>query len=638
MDYLIEEAFKRQTIPVQQFLMETSILSRFSWRACAAVTCDKDAATRLSEVKAAGLFLVSLGGDGEWYRYHHLFADLLRFRLRLQQADRLDELHQRASEWFEAEGDISTALEHASQMTDQQRLLNLLDAHVQDMLCRSELDAIQYWTSPLRDPLSRPYPMVLSILGWLRVLTHRLPDLDPILRSIRAALDGVPAGYDPDRKRQAALHLEVLGAFAARYSNQHEEALRIGTAAQETLTDEDCLIRGLLIFNMARVHMVLAEMGPAAELLEQSWSDHVRSGNVYLMLACMGQSAAVATQMRSVQWAMESLAEAVAFAEERGLTTFGAFSIVLYHRGYIEYFNDELEKATESFAAALELGRAKDFPEGLGNGMVGLARIAIARGRFDEAEALLVEASALGRGRNLVLMDTTLHLERTRLALAREAAGEGPPVPCLELPRDPKYWTSVRETEMTLAIQQALRGERFDLAGELIDELRRESEIRGRGPALCTAFLAQVLLPDCPGRWGVLDQSLSLAAIRGYIRLFLDGGEPVRGVLRAGLTHTLSSTARAHARLILDRFAAQGKPDGLPTGSHLPEPLTEREEEILTWLFRGQSNKEIAKAMFVSVDTVKTHLKHLFAKLGVRDRNAAVIRAQEVGFDPGTGS
>ena len=638
MDYLLEEAFERQTTGVQQFLMETSILNRFSGMACTAITCDKDAAARLSEVKAAGLFLVSLGGDGEWYRYHHLFAELLRFRLRTHQPDRLDELHRRASEWFETEGDISTALEHASQMSDQQRLLNLLDAHVQDMLCRSELDAIQYWTSPLRDPLSRPYPMVLCILGWLRVLTDRAPDLDPVLRAIETALDRVPAGYDPDRKRQAALHLEVLGAFAARYSHQHEEALRIGTAALTTLTAEDSLIRGLLVFNMARVRMVLAEMGPAAELFEQSWPDHLRSGNAYLMLASMGQSAAVAAQTRSVQWAIESLADAVTVAEERGLTRYGAFSVVLYHRGYVEDLKDELDKAAHSFQAALELGRQKDFPEGMGNGMVGLARVAMVGGRFDEAEALLVEASALGRGSNLVLMDTTLDLERTRLALAREAAEEGPPIPYLEVTRNPRYWTSVRETELTLAVQQALRGDRHDLAGELIEELRRESEIRGRGAALCTAFLAQALLPECTNRWEILDQSLSLAATRGYVRPFLDGGEPVRAALRAAMTHTISSTARVHARLILDRFAAQGGPDGPPTGSHLPEPLTNREEEILNCLVQGQSNKAIAKSLFVSADTVKTHLKHIYAKLGVRDRNAAVIRAREIGLDPGAGS
>lgn len=638
-DYLLEEALERQTLDVQQFLMETSILGRFNRESCAAVTGIQDAAARLAAVEAAGLFLVPLGGDGEWYRYHNLFAELLRFRLGGLQADRLAELHLLASEWFEADGDIAAALEHAAELHDQTRLLEVLDAHVLDMLVRGEMAALRHWTEQLREPFQRPYPMVLCMIGWLRVVTDRAPHLESILKAIRAALEDVPPGYDPARRRQAAVHIEVLSAYEARYARRLEEALRISDGVRDRVADDDPLTRGLLTYNAARIRMALADMAPAAELLEQAFGDHLRSGNLYLTLASLGRTAAVVAQTQGIRPATESLAAAFAFADERGLVANPAFSIVLYHRGQVEYLGGELDQAESSFRAAVELAHAEDFPEERGNGLVGLAQVAIARRSFDEAEALLVEAAALGQDSNMELFDTTLPLEQARLATAREVCGVGPPVPIIEPAEEGELWTTVRETEVTLTIGQALRAERWAAASALIERLESESLARGRGPALCSALLSRVLLPDCPDRWEVLDRTLRLAATRGYVRPLLDGGELFRDLLRAAQTRPLSQTARAHARLVLEWFEADGQED--PTRAvepravaQLVEPLTEREKEVLACLFRGLSNKAIAQAIYVSVDTVKTHLKHIYVKLGAANRNEAVIRAGELGYGP----
>lgn len=362
-DYLIEEALERQPPDVQQFLLETSILGRFSRESCAAVTGLPDAAARLAEVELAGLFVVPLGGEGEWYRYHHLFAELLRFRIRARQPERLEELHRQASEWFEQDGDIAAALEHAGHMSDQTRLLEVLDGHVMDMLGRSELAALRLWTDRLNEPLLQPYPLVICVIGWLRVVTDRHPDLDAIVSAITAALENATPEYDPARRRRAALHIEVLSAYVARYAGRLEEALRIGEQARSRLEDDDPLTRGLLTYNMARVRMALGDMAPAAELLDEAFGDHLRSGNLYLTLASLGRSAAVVAQTEGVHRAAESLAAATAFAAERGLQTNPAFSIVLYNRGCVEYMTDDLDGAERSFTTAVELARARDFPE-----------------------------------------------------------------------------------------------------------------------------------------------------------------------------------------------------------------------------------------------------------------------------------
>ena len=638
MDYLIEEALQRQAPSVQQFLMETSILGRFSRESCVAVTGDPDAGTRLDEVEAAGLFLVPLDGNGGWYRYHHLFADLLRFRLGLQQADRREDLYRRASRWFETEGDVPAALEQAARMRDQTRLFELLDGCALDMLGRSEVAALRYWIGQLREPWPQTFPMVLCAIGWIHVLTDRAPDLEQILNRIRASLEHAPEQYDLARRRRAALHIEVLSAYEARYAGRFDEALGMADAAAHRITNDDPFIRGLLVYNTARVRMALADMAPAGELLEQAFGDHLRAGNLYLTLASLGRSAAVVAQTEGVNPARESLAAAVAFAEERGLVGNGAFSIILLHRGSIEHLAGDASRAERSFRAALELAGANDFPEERGNALVGLARLATARRSFDEAEALLVDAAALARGSNMDLLDTTLMLESARLNIAKECAGVGPPVPHLELVEDSGPWTTLRETQVTLAIGQALWTERHAAAAVLIDELREASERLGRGPAHCAALLAGALLPAAPDRWNDVEAALVLAATRGYVQPLLDGGAPIRGLLRAALSRVLSASARAHAVLVLDAFgsADEGLAERTPPGDQLIERLTVREEEVLACLFRGESNKAIARSLFVSVDTAKTHLKHIYAKLGVTDRKQAVARAVELGLTPMT--
>jgi LuxR family transcriptional regulator, maltose regulon positive regulatory protein len=633
-DYLLEEAVERQHPEIQQFLLDTSVLRRFTEEACVAVTDDASAVARLAEVEAGNLFLVPLGSDRRWYRYHHLFAELLQFRLRRQQPARLESLHRRASSWFETEGDVHGALEHASLMAEPDRLLELLDAYALDLLSRSELATLRHWLGHVPDPLSQPYPMMLGAMGWLRLLTERAPDLRPVLDATAAALARVPAGYDPARKQRATAQLDVLRAFAARYAGRLEEALEMSRRVLAELTDDDAFIRGLATFNMSRAHMGLAEMEPAAALLERAFEDNLRAENFYLVLAGLGQAAAVMAQMEGVSRAAEALAAAVTFADEHGLAGLPAFSTILYQLGHVEYLADDLDAARARFAAAVELGRTAGFPEGHANGLVGLARVAMARRRFDEAESLLTEAGALARARNTVLLDTTVELEQARLAFTRSLGDGGPLAPPPEPGADSGGWTTVLESMTVLAMWHAVRSERWVEAGALAERLGVESEPRGRGPALCSARVARALLPDHGGRWEELEQALRLAAARGYIRPLLDGGEPVRAVLQAGLSRPLSPSARTFARLLLDRFEAhdQGAPV-VPTTERV-EPLTEREEEVLGHLFSGLSNKATARAMFVSVETVKTHLKHLYGKLGVTGRKDAVARARELGLAP----
>ena len=675
-DYLLEEALGRQEETMQRFLMETSILPRFTAATCRAVTGDDDAADRLAAVDEANLFLVSLDDRREWYRYHHLFAELLEFRLRRLMPDRTDPLHERASRWFEEHGDVQEALRQAAAMDDDTRLLELLDRYGYPILARSEFASFARWLEHVSDPLSRPWPMFLVAVAWFRFQTQRGPDLDALLGSIEAALEAVPDDYPEPRRREARMHLGALRAFALRIADRLEEAVEAGEEALEALPSGPIVVRGVLEFNMGAVHLRLANTARARAYLEEGFDKCLEGGAAYLVLASLAHLGYLASLTEGVTAARHRLESAVEFARERKLDALPAFAIVLYQLAQLEYLADELDEARTLLERAEALTRDERETDILANVLIHRARVEAAAGSLDVAEDCLTRATALAHGHNVKPFATSLDVERARLVEARSGRLQTPESapPSVE---PPDRWSSVREAETVLQLQHLIRLGRREDAAPLAARLREESEARDRGPALCVARLAEAALAeDAAARHEALATGLALAARNGYVRPVLNGGEPVRALIEAGLKAApLDPAVRAFAKDVLRRFPAPERaatppgarsPDGpLPSagaegsadasgaggaeedGRVAREPaatvadrafhhdLTDRELETLALLTRGLTNKAMAKELYVSVNTVKTHLKRIYAKLDVSTRTEAARRARALGIVPG---
>jgi LuxR family transcriptional regulator, maltose regulon positive regulatory protein len=637
MDYLLEEALARQPDEIARFLMDTSILARFDEDLCAAVTEEPRAGLLLEAVETANLFLVPLDGEHRWFRYHHLFAELSEHRLRRLHPERVEGLHRRASAWLEARGDVQEALRHASRMAAREPFLEMLDRQALGMITRSELATFGRWIREVPDPESLRYPMLLASLAWFRLLTDRRPVLESLLAAAGAALDDPAVPYTAKGEGEVRQLLQALRAYHLRFAGRPAEAIRASEAVLASLGDGHRLVRGAMLFNQARAHMQLGEMPPAEPLLRRAWEENLAGGNSYLMLASFGHLGAVLLQTEGVSRAREVLEAALAMARERDLESLPACGIVLYHLGRLHYLADEPERAREVLERAVELGREGHEPEVLLNGLVQLARVHAAAGEWDAARALHVLAELIGEAHNATPFDTTLAVERVRLA---RASGDRSAAPfSAELSADGAHaglrWSAAWESEAVLALETGLaRGDVLG-AGMIAARLREAAEARGRGLACCAAAIAEACVhPRGPGQWECLDRALEWSARRGYLRPWLDGGAPVRALLRASVEHALTPESAAFARRLLARQPGEGEEQpAIPKFRQpLPSPLTEREQEVLHHLAQGKSNKGIARAMLVSSETVKTHLKHIFAKLGASTRAEARDHAEALGL------
>lgn len=635
-EYLLEEVLGSQPAELQQFLMDTAVLPRFNREACEHITGDPRASDRLDEVEEANLFLIAHRRRGGWYRYHHLFRELLTLRLAARDPHRMESLRLRASRWFEEEGDLQEALAQASAMESRERLVEILDRHGYDILARSEFAAYSRWLPHLPDPLACGSPMFLASLAWFRAQTERSPDLGKLLTALDGALAEPPPDYPPDRLQEARMHRAVLESFVLRVTDRFDEALASGYAALKQLPAAASRIRGILHFNLGAVYLRMADMAEAWEHLAAAYEDCLGNRVPYLVLASRGHLGAITAQTTGLEAARGELEAAVTFVRDEGLDGVPAFGIVLYQLAHVHYLADRLNPARAHLERALEITTGERETDIHANVLIQLARVESAAGNGERAEEAMRRGSALALQYNVKPFATTLEVERARLVERRDGHLR-PPEAAPASAESTLRWSSLREAETRFALEQCLKLGRLEDADRLARVLEQESAPRGRGVALAVARIARAVAErSAADRQRRVADGLSLAATRGYVRPLLDLGPRVHGLLRASVDYpVLDGLARDFVRTeLVPRLPVS--PPWAQALADRPgdEEITSREREILLQLSRGLTNEAIARELFVSVNTVKTHLKHVYAKLGASNRTEAVEIGRRYGVVP----
>ena len=654
LDYLTEEVLSRQRPDLRNFLLETSVLERLSGSLCNAVTGRDDSQDLLEEVDRSGLFVVQLDDVRGWWRYHHLFADLLRTRLE-QDPEHARRLHRHAAGWYERQELPDEAIRHALAAGEKEWAARLVEEHFDTVFnLRGEQATIQAWLPALPEDMVRSRPRLLLAQAQMASMRGDLRTMEPLLEAAELVIDRADEEpFQPSTGPEGSLlvnaraMLALQRSYAAQLRGDATATAALTREAMDQLGENELMLSSAVQGFLAMAEWLHGRLAAAAEAFEASIGWWRREGQVtttawgYYCLARLhrGQGrldAAAATCERALE-----------AAGQPGPRLRPAAGPALVGLGEVAYQRDDLDRALEYVNQGITLCRQFVHTPPLAAGLVTLAWIRQAAGDRRGACDAMTEAESASAGPSGLL--NPVPAQRARLLLAQgDVAGVAQWVgDCGLDPGDQPNYPN-EPGHLVLARLLLARGDAA-AAGALLDRLDAAAARQQRTGSVieirAIRAMAFAALGDEAGATAALTSALELGWPQGYIRVFTDEGPAMAAVLGMLIAAQRSDQRAARIPLAclarLQRSFGDGRAGGGPVGSRatadpraprLIEQLTSRELEVLAMLAAGRSNQGIASHLVISLDTVKKHVSHLMGKLGAANRTEAVARGRELGL------
>lgn len=656
LDYLLDEVLNSQPEAIRRFLRRTSILDQLSPALCAAVSGQPESQQYLRALESNNLFLVALDQQRTWYRYHALFAELLRNQLMQLEPECLDGLHERAADWYEENGFIERAVEHAFQVADGRKLSRLIEAHAMPLLYQGKVSTVEGWFDRLPDPLLHASPLLCISKAWSLALvqrhSRRVEEVAVALRAASAALKRIHA--DGTLRGSIAGQAATIQAFLVKspdFSDEKPERLvEIGLNAQRLLPEDEKGIRSVTWLSIGEGYTVQAKLPEAEQAYQQLLADGVAGGNYYAAVYGPINLVLLALIKGELQRAWQ-LCETHIGRFNRLLAgqNFPAIGGLMILQGCILLEQNRLVEAEAALAQGLSLIRWTGEYRAHLQGYAALARLRAIQGDGSGmAESLKLLAATRPEG--VLYAQALSHRLSLRGPLAGQTALEAaqrwliqPAVRFSHLPDisgiDPISEARLRtylSAAHVLARLAARKREAYPLAAAHTHAylLRQETFAAKHGLSgwLIEIWLARALLYQVQGKtaeaWSTLQLALRAAAPEGYVRLFLDEGDLLRPLLAAAARHDPGSDLAPYIGRLLD--ALPGVPATPPPAAVDGERLSDRELEVLRLLAAGQSYREIGQQLFLSLNTVQFHVKNIYSKLAVNKRLQAIEKARKL--------
>jgi LuxR family maltose regulon positive regulatory protein len=641
LDYLTDEVLLQQSESVRAFLLQTAILDRLSAPLCDAVTQRGDAQTMLERLEAANLFIIPLDDERRWYRYHHLFADLLRNRLSQTQPGQVSELHLQASEWYEEHGVIPDAVSHALAAEDIERAARLVEGRAMAMVFLGELATLVGLLDELPDEVVSSRPWLAIAHAWALVYAGHLDALELRLKSAGSALDAVGDGRRAEgpvvseaEGRHIAGHIAAIRGYVAALRGDMSSAAELTGLALEQLPEEDLAVRGLSAGLLGSVLRWSGDLAAAAQVLARAIAITQAASDTHTVIEALYNLAAVQLAQGQLHKTVDTCRQALLLADES--TRRGGRPLPIAASGYhlmsqvLHEWND-LEGALRHAREGVKLCEQWGWPEGVAFGYQRLARALDAVGDADSAREAIEKARRAASGLSpwfgavMAAHQAHVWLDQGNLAAATRWAQESG----LSAEDEPAYQCMA---EYRVLARVLVAQSRTDEALGLLARLLEMTEAAGAVSLVIETLVLQALAFQAQGSGDLamtaLDRALSLAEPEGYVRVFIDKGAPMASLLRTAVSHGLAAD-RGAARDYVGKLLAACGEVAIPSAA-LVEPLSERELEVLRLLAAGLSNREIASELFLAVGTVKKHISNIYGKLNVNKRTQAVARAREL--------
>ncbi|MEQ6902297.1 LuxR C-terminal-related transcriptional regulator [Nocardioides sp. YIM 152588] len=640
LDYLVEEVLDRQPPSVRQFLLATSVLDQLCGDLCDAVTGGADGADQLHALERANVFLVPLEEERRWYRYHHLFAEVLRARLSTQQPERVGGLHAAASRWYAGEGMVPDAMRHALAGGDHERTADLFELDVPRLRRARDVRALEEWLVALPEEVVRRRPLLAVQMAWLHLSAGDVAGVPGWLDAVQSGLRGAPAPLaapaalaDAARDREAELGslpavVAMYRASVAQAAGDVEDTIARGREAIDLAGPDDHFPRAAGAAFVGMAAWAEGDLEAGVEAFTETATGLAAAGMVADELGTTVMLASLWLGLGRPDEARRLYERAVTRADSHPgpvLSTTGDL-----HVGLADVLREQghLDEAAHHLEVARSLGDAALLPEHRHRWFTAMAGLLRTRGDLDAAVRMLDEAEPLFRpGFYPDVRPIAATRAQLWLLLGRHEEAEGWARARGVTADDPPEFLAEHD-QLTLA-RLLVAGSRARDALPLLDRVVGAAEAAGRGGSVVEAYTVRALAHDAAGSAGPALDDLAAALATGvpvgYRRLILDeGGSMIR------LLERLAAAGDPHAPLLLD--ARPGPAARATAARGGPEGLSDRELEVLRLLATELSGPEIAGRLFVSVNTLRTHTKHIFTKLDVNNRRAAVRRGGELGL------
>ena len=650
LDYLVEEVLQQQPPNLQSFLLQTSILTRLTGSLCEAV-CDLDKAspnhddghTLLNQLAKSNLFIVPLDDERRWYRYHHLFADLLQYRLQQEQAGTIPALHRRASKWHEEHGHIDSAIRHAIAADDLDQAARLVAEHSYTANERGEVSKVRRWFELLPDERVRSDPSLSVAYAWCLFLNGQIGAVEARLQDAETLLAKQTTPVNVEQAGELFGKISALRVILFGTQGKPRRGIELAQQLLEYIPEDNLSWRGVVLLtlgglfrdvgNITQASRSFAEAVTILQASENSLATVMAVERLVRLLVMQGrlvQAVEVCTKIIDVSKGpnVQGKQQALMLDMSRAI-----MSNVLYERNQLVdaemYVRQGIKQATRG-----------GFFQSLVFGQILLARILQARGDADGANMLLQAAIKSYQMNPTQWVHMAVTACQVQLWLAQEefdAASRWAQENSLsaEVELNPKNEFEHFPLARVLITQGRAEpdGKTLAKALELTKRLALSAESAGRMGHLIELLLLQALALDAQGN---LDQALScleralvLAEPQGFVRIFLDNGNSIMHLLKEAARRNIAADYAIKLLNLIDTGNQPDVPNDSPL-SLLVDPLSNRELEVLQLMAQDLTYKEIANQIMVSLNTVRTHVKNIYSKLMVHRLSDAVAKAKEL--------
>ncbi len=635
MDYLVEEVLGLQPKKVGDFLMQTSILDQMCGLLCESVV-DADpqepvnGQAMLEALERMNLFVIPLDDERRWYRYHHLFAEMLRKRLEQHFPDSLPRMHQRASQWFEQNGLVPEAIRHSLTGGDQDRVIQLIEQNGAILLISGEYHALSNWMKAV-DSRSQTHPWIHIIQAWLFILTGQPERSEEVLQIAEKLISPIEA----DAKTRIMLGAIATGrAYRSFINGDTNRTATFARQAVEYLSDVDLVsrsIRSIAISLLGDACLMNGELEEARQAYTEAKRIGQAAGDVHVVMVVSCSLSRVYMEQGLLHQAAEILAEALQMVTRPDGKKMVIAGEVYAELSQVSYEWNNLDTTLEQVHSCIALCRQWGYRGFQAIGSVMLALLEQVQGHPEAALEAMHIAENLTREHHFAFR----YAVWVKYTLVRLWITQGNLEKVSHIVQESRVTIKdeisfLRELEFLALLRLLLAQGDYEASLVLSRRILKKAETAGQIRRMIEVLVLQALIFQGRNETGqalaVLKRALSLARPQRYIRTFVDEGEPIARLLHLARSQQIETEYVTELLSVMEKAAGKTQ----PSSQLLITPLTMREMEVLGLIEAGCSNQDIAGKLVISIPTVKRHISNIYTKLGVKSRTQAIAIGKEL--------